>query len=32
MTHLVDADLWPGLGHLWTCALLDDLERPFLEA
>lgn len=28
--HLVDADLWPGLGHLWARALLDDLERLFV--
>lgn len=28
--HLVDADLWPGLGHLWARALLDDIERLFL--
>jgi len=28
--HLVDADLWPGLGHLWARALVDDLERLFL--
>lgn len=27
--HLVDADLWPGLGHLWARALVDDLERLF---
>lgn len=30
--HLVDADLWPGLGHLWARALLDDLERLFVTA
>lgn len=30
--HLVDADLWPGLGHLWARALVDDLERLFVEA
>jgi iron complex transport system substrate-binding protein len=30
--HLVDADLWPGLGHLWARALLDDLERLFVDA
>ncbi len=30
--HLVDADLWPGLGHLWARALTDDLERLFVEA
>lgn len=29
--HLVDADLWPGFGHLWARALLDDLERLFVE-
>lgn len=28
--HIVDADLWPGLGHLWARALVDDLERLFL--
>ncbi len=28
--HLVDADLWPGLGHLWARALVDDLERLFV--
>lgn len=28
--HLVDADLWPGLGHLWARALTDDLERLFI--
>ncbi|MGH9247790.1 MAG: ABC transporter substrate-binding protein [Acidimicrobiales bacterium] len=26
---LVDAALWPGLGHLWARALVDDLERLF---
>lgn len=25
----VDGELWPGLGHLWASALLDDLERRF---
>lgn len=30
--HLVDATLWPGLGHLWARALVDDLERLFVEA
>ncbi|MDP9403432.1 MAG: ABC transporter substrate-binding protein [Actinomycetota bacterium] len=30
--HLVDADLWPGLGHLWARALADDLERLFVDA
>ena len=30
--HLVDADLWPGLGHLWARVLLDDLERLFVAA
>lgn len=30
--HLVDADLWPGLGHLWARALVDDLERLFVPA
>lgn len=30
--HLVDAALWPGLGHLWARALLDDLERLFVPA
>jgi iron complex transport system substrate-binding protein len=30
--HLVDADLWPGLGHLWARALVDDLERLFVTA
>lgn len=29
--HLVDADLWPGLGHLWARALLEDLERLFVS-
>jgi iron complex transport system substrate-binding protein len=28
--HLVDADLWPGLGHLWARALINDLERLFV--
>lgn len=28
--HLVDAALWPGLGHLWARALVDDLERLFV--
>lgn len=28
--HLVDADLWPGLGHLWARAVTDDLERLFV--
>ncbi len=27
---LVDATLWPGLGHLWARALVDDLERLFV--
>lgn len=30
--HLVDAALWPGLGHLWARALVDDLERLFVPA
>lgn len=30
--HIVDAELWPGFGHLWARALLDDLERLFVEA
>ncbi|MBW3574585.1 MAG: ABC transporter substrate-binding protein [Actinobacteria bacterium] len=30
--HLVDATLWPGLGHLWAKALVDDLERLFVPA
>lgn len=30
--HLVDADLWPGLGYLWAQALADDLERLFVPA
>lgn len=30
--HLVDAALWPGLGYLWTEALVDDLERLFVPA
>lgn len=30
--HLVDADLWPGLGHLWARALADDLERLVVDA
>ncbi len=29
--HLVDGALWPGLGHLWARALVDDLERLFLS-
>lgn len=29
--HLVDAELWPGLGHLWARALVDDLERLFIS-
>jgi iron complex transport system substrate-binding protein len=28
----VDGELWPGLGYLWANALLDDLERLFVEA
>lgn len=28
--RLVDADLWPGFGHLWARALVDDLERLFV--
>jgi iron complex transport system substrate-binding protein len=28
--HVVDANLWPGLGHLWARALVDDLERLFV--
>lgn len=28
--HVVDAELWPGFGHLWARALLDDLERLFV--
>lgn len=27
--HVVDGALWPGLGHLWAGAVLDDLERLF---
>ena len=30
--HVVDADLWPGFGHLWAWALVDDLERLFVPA
>lgn len=30
--HLVDAALWPGLGHLWASALVDNLERLFAPA
>jgi iron complex transport system substrate-binding protein len=30
--HLVDAALWPGLGHLWARALTDDLERLFVAS
>jgi iron complex transport system substrate-binding protein len=30
--HIVDAALWPGLGHLWARALVDDLERLFVPA
>ena len=30
--HLVDATLWPGLGHLWAKALADVLERLFVPA
>jgi iron complex transport system substrate-binding protein len=30
--HLVDANLWPGFGHLWARALVDDLERLFVPA
>jgi iron complex transport system substrate-binding protein len=30
--HLVDANLWPGLGHLWARKLVDDLERLFVKA
>jgi iron complex transport system substrate-binding protein len=26
----VDSTLWPGLGHLWAGAMLDDLERLFV--
>ncbi|MGQ0679854.1 MAG: ABC transporter substrate-binding protein [Actinomycetota bacterium] len=29
---LVDARLWPGLGHLWARALVDDLERLYVPA
>jgi len=29
--HLVDANLWPGFGHLWARALVDDLERLFVS-
>jgi iron complex transport system substrate-binding protein len=29
---LVDANLWPGFGHLWARALVDDLERLFVPA
>lgn len=28
--HVVDGALWPGLGHLWARALVDDLERLFV--
>ncbi len=27
----VDGELWPGLGYLWANALLDDLERLFVD-
>lgn len=27
----VDGTLWPGLGYLWANALLDDLERLFVD-
>lgn len=30
--HLVDATLWPGLGHLWEKALVDDFQRLFVPA
>lgn len=30
--HVVDANLWPGFGHLWARALVDDLERLFVPA
>jgi iron complex transport system substrate-binding protein len=30
--HVVDAELWPGFGHLWARALIDDLERLFVPA
>lgn len=30
--HLVDGALWPGLGHLWARALVEDLERLFVPA
>lgn len=30
--HLVDANLWPGLGHLWARAVVNDLERLFVPA
>ncbi len=29
--HVVDANLWPGFGHLWARALVDDLERLFVN-
>lgn len=28
--EVVDGALWPGLGHLWAQALVDDLERLFV--
>jgi iron complex transport system substrate-binding protein len=28
----VDGALWPGLGHLWARALVDDLERLFVPS
>lgn len=28
----VDGELWPGLGYLWASALLDDLERLFVDS
>jgi iron complex transport system substrate-binding protein len=30
--HLVDGDLWPGLGYLWAMAMVDDIERLFFAS